>query len=380
MHGSWTVVIAGAALLLQCSEEDGTSAVPRQDAGLQDQSIEGAAGATGGDAQADAPAADSNPADAAQDVPGLDSAAACGTSTPEELILCVDPSRFEQDLSTIAQPRPPGSPHWQAVQDLCAARFQQYGYQVELHDYGSGINVVGTHPGKTSPKERIVVSAHYDSTDSSCPGADDNASGVAGTLEAARVLATAEFDRTLVVACWDEEEGGLKGSAEYAARARTQGDDILAAYVFEMIGYYTDVPNSQTFPTGFELAFPLQIGKVAADGYRGNFVAMIHDVVANPRAQDALAFADLVGLKYVDLGLSVSQVSSPDFSDLRRSDHASFWGQYYPALCFGDTAEFRNEAYHCNNGDDTADRLNTPFATRIIQIVTGSAARALGLP
>lgn len=51
----------------------------------------------------------------------------------------------------------------------------------------------------------VIVAAHYDTVDF-CPGADDNGSGVAGALETARVLVAEPHARTLVVACWDEEE------------------------------------------------------------------------------------------------------------------------------------------------------------------------------
>ncbi len=145
----------------------------------------------------------------------------CGTGSATAIADCVEQSRYEADLKFVAAPRPPGSAHHQAVRDLCAARFAEYGFTVEQHDYGTGSNVIGVLPGASD--ERVIVSAHYDSTDGSCPGADDNATGVAGVLETARVMATASLDRTLVVACWDEEEDGLIGSDAYAARAKQSG-------------------------------------------------------------------------------------------------------------------------------------------------------------
>ena len=78
-------------------------------------------------------------------------------------------------------------------------------------------NIVARFGPATGPL--IVVGAHYDAH-AGTPGADDNASGVAGVLEAARVLAMAEHPRTLVVAFWDEEERGLVGSRAQAMRAR----------------------------------------------------------------------------------------------------------------------------------------------------------------
>ena len=56
---------------------------------------------------------------------------------------CVDKDRYVEDLTFIADVRAPGSTHWQEVQDLCADRLTDLGYEVDLFEYGSGVNVVG---------------------------------------------------------------------------------------------------------------------------------------------------------------------------------------------------------------------------------------------
>src|SRR5690606_6446465 len=104
------------------------------------------------------------------------------------------------------------------VQDLCADRLTELGYEVTLHNYGSGVNVIGRRPGATAPDEIVMVGAHYDHIDD-CRGADDNASGVAAALEIARVLATVETQRTTMIACWDQEELGLIGSEAFVTAA-----------------------------------------------------------------------------------------------------------------------------------------------------------------
>jgi hypothetical protein len=82
----------------------------------------------------------------------------CGVGSNAASAACVSAERYEADLTTIVQARPSGSPHWQAVQDLCAARFAELGYQVELHKYATGVNVIGQR-GTTGGKH-VVVSAH----------------------------------------------------------------------------------------------------------------------------------------------------------------------------------------------------------------------------
>ena len=303
----------------------------------------------------------------------------CGSGSPAALAACVEQTRYVTDLTFLAQPRPPGSSHWQAVQDLCAQRFTELGMQVELHDYGSGVNVIGVLPGSSQPSERVLLSAHYDSTDDTCPGADDNATGVAALLESARVLASATFPRTLVVACWDEEEAGLIGSDAYAARAASQAEQILVAFVFEMIGYFSDAPDSQEIPVGFNIVFPDQIAELEARGNRGDFVAIVVDELGHDAANTLASFADSVGLENAVLPLAADQKGSPLFGDLRRSDHASFWDRDYPAMMLTDTSNFRNPHYHCYAGSDAVSDLNHDFSTRIVQSTVAAAADALGL-
>lgn len=300
----------------------------------------------------------------------------CSTETPAGLAGCVERSRWQADLATIAVARPPWSAAWQATQDLCAERFEAYGYTVERHRYGLGTNVIGTRLGSVEPDALVVVSAHYDSVPG-CPGADDNGSGVAGVLEVARVLAQKAHARTLVVACWDEEERGLVGSLAEAARMARSGREVVAHFDFEMIGYFSDEPGSQRFPAGFELLFAEQAAAVQADGGQGDFITNIGGDDAR-RALDALdKYGRAVALETVTLELNAGLRSSPLLADLRRSDHAAFWSVGYPAIMITDSANFRNTAYHCYDGDDTIDRLDPVRAAKVVQATVGAAAEAL---
>ena len=65
----------------------------------------------------------------------------------------------------------------------------------------------------------------------------DNASGVAGILETARLLSRCTFDRTIIYANWCAEEIGLVGSAAYAADCAAQRMDIVAYFNLDMTGY-----------------------------------------------------------------------------------------------------------------------------------------------
>lgn len=302
---------------------------------------------------------------------------ACDTTSPETLAGCVDPTRYEALLTTTAVPRVPGSEGWEMVQDLCASSLEAAGFTVERQAYATGLNVVGTRAGRTAGPP-VVISAHYDSV-ADCPGADDNASGVAGALEAARVLGQGAYDLPLVVACWDQEELGLLGSDAYAEALAGAGGSVTAAFVLEMIGYKSTEEGSQTLPSGLDLLFPDEVEAIAADGYRGDFIAVVADEHAGASAEAMAAFGGSVDLEVVALVLTDEQAASPFLGDLRRSDHASFWARGWPGLMITDTSNFRNTAYHCYEGTDSVDRLDTAFATATVQSMVAAAAKLAGL-
>jgi Zn-dependent M28 family amino/carboxypeptidase len=301
--------------------------------------------------------------------------AACSDPAPSPVDL-VDRAAYQSDLTAIASaPRNVGSPHHKAVQDLCADRFIELGYDVERQLYGTGVNVIGVRPGTTLPAERVVISAHYDSV-LNCLGADDNGSGVAGTLEAARVLSVQKHARTLVVACWDEEERGLIGSKAYAARAKAAGDQIVLALVFEMIGYRSTAPMSQKTDAALEAVFPEAGAQIQANEYRGDFALVVNDESAAVPLADLLKVAAGVGLPVVNL--SLLDALKRNLDQLRRSDHAPFWDADYPALMITDTADFRNDHYHClRSTSDALVDIDYDFAIANTKVIVGAAQAAL---
>jgi hypothetical protein len=332
------------------------------------------AGVDGGGADA---GADAGGADAGADAGLLDAGfdgGSCDPTSITTLQACADVERYRQDLVTVTGMRVPGSAHWQQVQDFCAQRLAALGFTVERHTYTTGVNVVGVLPGSDLASEQVVVSAHYDHIQG-CAGADDNASGVAGALEVARILSHGKYRRSAVVACWDEEERGLVGSVAWATRARGRGDVITAALVFEMIGYRNTDAGTQTLPTGLDVLFPTQAAAIHQNQDRGDFVALIGDDKAHAALVRLEARAQ--GLKTITLELTAAQKLSPLFSDLRRSDHAAFWFEDYAAVMIGDTGNFRNPNYHCIGGPDVVSDLDHAFATQIIAATVGAAGDLL---
>jgi hypothetical protein len=108
----------------------------------------------------------------------------------------------------------------------------------------TGFNVIGVKKGLVHPEEVYLVGAHYDSISQipcrSARGANDNASGVAGILELARVFSRFNTEATIVFAAFSGEEEGLLGSKEYVKNLIDSGSDanLKAFVVLDMISYY----------------------------------------------------------------------------------------------------------------------------------------------
>jgi hypothetical protein len=123
-------------------------------------------------------------------------------------------------------------------------RLKNYGYTVVqqpfMKDF-AGTNIVAEQPGSDYPKQKYILCAHYDDqpfgATGIAPGADDNGSGVAAIIEAARTLSHYQFKNTIVFAFWDLEEAQTRGSYCYAENAKLDHDSILGVLNVDMIGW-----------------------------------------------------------------------------------------------------------------------------------------------
>ena len=99
--------------------------------------------------------------------------------------------------------------------------------------YAGANNVIGVLTGATTPGQYVIIGGHYDSVQN--PGADDNASGVAAVMEAARIMSRSTFDTSIMFVAWDAEERGLKGSWDWV---NTNGvSSITAVFNLDMLAY-----------------------------------------------------------------------------------------------------------------------------------------------
>ena len=124
--------------------------------------------------------------------------------------------------------------------------YTSFGYSPEYQWFaptaaldGKTTNVIATLRGTVNPGLVYIVSSHYDSVEAG-PGADDDASGTAALLEAARVLAAHPLPATVVFASFTGEEGGLLGSREFVRRALAGKMKVAGALNNDMIGWTND--------------------------------------------------------------------------------------------------------------------------------------------
>jgi hypothetical protein len=302
-----------------------------------------------------------------------------GCSEADGIAACVDAERIAADVRRIAHPRPPGSTHWLRTQSLCAETFAELGYEVEQHRYETGINVLGTRLGNERPHERVVVGAHYDHI-AGCDGADDNATGVAGVLEIARVLAGRSVSRTLVLACWDEEERGLLGSSAWVRRAGARNEEISVYFNFDAIGVRRSEPGTQRVPAGFELLFAAEVAQLERADYRGDFIAIISNRAARPFAAAVAEHGRRRDLPNVVLEVGAMLLATPLVIDLRRSDHAAFWDANIPAVMITDTAEFRTPTYHCRGAPDAFETIDPQFVGEVVRATAAAVLEACAAP
>ncbi|MCC6754412.1 MAG: M28 family peptidase [Saprospiraceae bacterium] len=239
----------------------------------------------------------------------------------------------------------------------------------------SCVNVEASQFGHDHPSEMVLIDAHYDSYQNA-PGADDNASGVAGVLEACRILSRYSTKRSLRYVCFDLEEAGLIGSLLYEGSQVSPREQIHSVLNYEMIGYYTDEPNTQDLPAGFNILFPEAYNQVIANGRRGNFLTNVANVSSHTLRTifDRNAADHVPDLKVISLEVTGNGIIAPD---LRRSDHAVFWDNGIPALMLSDGANFRNKKYHTLN--DSAQYLNYEFMANIVRATIATAAELAGL-
>ena len=268
-----------------------------------------------------------------------------------DLLSNISADRIKKDVETLSGLRhhSEGENRLKSSRDLLRNTFGTYGLSVRDHEFTHRgikvINVIGSREGTAVNPKRLIVGGHFDTIGSS-PGADDNASGTAGVLEAMRILSQIPMPHSIDFIGLDLEEFGLIGSSRYVVDfARDQ--EITGFFNFEMIGYPCRTAECEDLPLPdtsiYSIALPASV--LLLNTYEQMVETYVRDLKV------------------------VSVVSDGDANHFR-SDHAPFWRADIPALFLTDGANFRNPHYH--QATDLPGTLDYEFAKKIVQATVAS--------
>lgn len=239
----------------------------------------------------------------------------------------------------------------------CELEIQEFDVQEEVY---KNISCIFRPTNSQINSKRIVVGAHYDVCEEQ-PGADDNASGVAGLLELAKLLHARKPTQEIELVAYTLEEPPYfrtNKMGSYIHAKSLQENNVQVAYMIslEMIGYFSDEENSQHFPIGF-------LGYIYPT--KGNFIALIA-----PLKQTKLIRHIKSGFK-ANSNLPVYSMNAPAFiQGMDFSDHMNYTNLGFPALMVTDTSFLRNANYH--EPTDTIDTLDFDKMKMVVEGVYGS--------
>jgi hypothetical protein len=291
---------------------------------------------------------------------------------PFESEVSADPVRLRSDVEALTGL--PGFRCFERPHDLdraaswAKASLAAAGFDVEERQYAVGsqwFRNFFAHYGPVAAPV-LVVGAHYDVCGEQ-PGADDNASAVAGLLELARLLEEHQpkVNFRLELALWPLEEPPNfrtenMGSAVHAKELAERGVEVHGMICLEMLGYFSDRPGSQSFPApGMSLLY----------SSAGDFIAVVGNGSSwgfTRRVKARMAGASELAVRSINAPALLPGV---DFSD-----HSNFWKQGWDAVMITDTAFYRNPNYH-----QRSDTPNTLDYEQMAHVVTGVYAAVTSL-
>jgi Zn-dependent M28 family amino/carboxypeptidase len=205
--------------------------------------------------------------------------------------------------------------------------------------------------------ERVIIGAHYDVCGDQ-PGADDNASAVAGLLETARLLHAQKpsLSYRIDFVAYSLEEPPYfatehMGSAVHAKYLHDNRIPVKAMICYEMIGYFSDKPHSQQFPDP-------ALSKLYPN--KGNFI-----IVVGRQGQESFS-GKMQSLMKANSSIDVQSINFPYSEGLAGlSDHRNYWKYNYPAVMINDTSFLRNPHYHKKS--DTIDTLDFKKMAEVVK-------------
>lgn len=293
-------------------------------------------------------------------------------ATPRAPVAEVDPKTLEAHVRKLAVELYPrdflhrenldAAAAWvKAEFEAAGARTSEQEFAVDEGRYRNVLGVFGPEDGP-----RVVVGAHYD-TAGEQPGADDNASGVAGLVELAHALGKTQglLKKRVELVAWTLEEPPhfrtkSMGSWVHADSLKKAGVDVHAMISLEMLAFFSDEPGSQSFPTVCLKPFYPD---------RGNFIAVIGLMGKGSltrKIKGAMKGASDLPVKSMN---GLRAIPGVDFSD-----QLNYWDRGYRGVMITDSAFYRNPNYH-----EVTDTPETLDYVRFAKVVQGIHQAVLAL-
>jgi len=232
----------------------------------------------------------------------------------------------------------------------CKAEFQKY--TANGYEYKNVLTSFGPKEGA-----RVIVGAHYDVCGNQ-PGADDNASAVAGILEIARLIneLKPELKHRIDLAAYALEEPPYfrtkyMGSAVHAKSLSKANISVRVMINLEMIGYFSEKEHSQKYPLFFlKWLYP----------EKANYISLVGKVRQHKIVNEVKRFVKQAS------DIDVQSANVPRFiPGIDFSDHLNYWNENYEAIMVTDTAFYRNPNYH--SASDTIDTLDFDKMAEVVK-------------
>lgn len=283
-----------------------------------------------------------------------------------------DPERLRKDVEFLCRLHPPRN-HSNLISLNKAAKYIQFGFQntglvTGLQHWRTSGNIYSNILAAYQPEKqrRLILGAHYD-VYGDFPGADDNASGVAGLLETARIVTKLlpEIDYRIDFVAYSLEEPPFFGRKEmgsyvHAESLFEQKADVIGMICYEMIGHYSADGNTKRhFPSEVDIEFPENsnnfVGAISIKKYESfNRQFFEWTKEENPHRVGFVSFPD--------------DTHGPSLSDNR-----NYWRFGYPALMLNSGPSGRNPNYH--QATDTPNTLNYEVMAEVVTAITGACLR-----
>lgn len=205
-------------------------------------------------------------------------------------------------------------------------------------------------------KERLVIGAHYDVCGNQ-EGADDNASGIIGLLEIARLLREQKQHKNIELVAYTLEEPPFfrtdyMGSFIHAQSLKQSNAKISGMICLEMIGYFKEEKHTQDYPLGFLKLFY---------GSRGNYITVVNKFSKGKTARKFTRNMDRFAKLPVKKFNGPKSLTGIDFSD-----HLNYWKMGFSACMITDTAFYRNKNYH-----EKTDEMGTLNISKMAKVIDG---------